>query len=273
MNPAAPLLDTYEQRVLDRLLQWRDEPPSLLTRGFARLSNPATRAVQFLVPETAIQASLQAANTLAVRLADQRSVLKMAGAADLDELHAASLARCDEVASGLRLKAMGLAAGGGAVTGVAGAPGWVLDIPALLTLALRTIHRTGLAYGYDTLLAEQRPYAIGVFSLASANSFEEKRDALLALQQAGREPDMAAWRDGLERAAQRELSKSAAVFSLQNLARQLGLNLGRRKAATAIPVLGALVGAAVNAWYLHDLAKTACCAFQARRLAELGHPL
>jgi hypothetical protein len=271
MAAASDSLDDYEQRVLDELLRWEQAPPPFLARGFARLSNPATRALQLLVPVGAIRMSLETANAVAARLADERSVLELAGATELGDLRAAGLARCDALAAEVRFKAMGLAAGGGALTGVAGAPGLMLDVPALLTLALRTIHRTGLCYGYRLDEPGQRPYAIGVFSLASANSMDEKKEALLALRHAGRAPDVAAWRDGLERAAQRELSKSAAVFSLQNLAHRLGLNLGRRKAAATIPILGAAVSAVVNAWYLNELATTARFAFQSRRLMDGGH--
>jgi hypothetical protein len=182
----------------------------------------------------------------------------------------ADLARCDELVQRVQWQATGIAAGSGALTGLAGLAGMVADVPALLTLSLHTIHRIGICYGYDTLGEAERPYAVGVFALASANTMEEKQDALRALDEAGGQPDVAAWRDGLERAAQRELSKNAAVLTLHNLARQLGINLGRRKAATALPVLGALVGGVVNAWYLRDLSGAARHAFQSRRLRERG---
>lgn len=262
-------LSAYDKQQLERLRAWQDQPPGWLTRHFAQASGPVTRLAQALVPVPALRLALGGANTLAARMTRIEAVLRAADASDLAELRHARLARCDALAERIRRQAVGLSAAGGAITGMAGAPGLVLDVPALLTLSLHTIHRTGLCYGYDSLGQSGQPYAIGVFALASANTMEEKRAALEALRHA-EEPDEAAFRDGLERAAQREISKGAAIFSLHNLARQLGLNLARRKAASALPILGAVVGGAINAWYLHDLAQTARYAFLARRFAGRG---
>ncbi|MGH8454052.1 MAG: EcsC family protein [Nevskiales bacterium] len=264
-----PSLTPYEQRQLERLREWQAQPPGWLTRRFAQAAGPASHLAQRLVPVSALKFALNGATTLAARLTSTEVVLRDAGVAALAELQTAELSRCDALAERIRRQAVGLSAAGGALAGVAGAPGLVLDVPALLTLSLHTIQRTGLCYGYDSLDQTEQPYAIGVFALASANTLEEKRVALEALRRSD-EPDESAFRDGLERAAQRELSKSAAVFSLQNLARQLGLNLTRRKTASAVPLLGAVVGGAVNAWYLHDLAQTARYAFHARRFAQQG---
>jgi hypothetical protein len=65
---------------------------------------------------------------------------------------------------------------------------------------------------------------------------------------------------------EREIAKEATVYSLQNLARAIGVNLGKRKIAGSVPVLGIAVGAAVNAWYLSDVATAARHTFQERWL-------
>jgi hypothetical protein len=263
-------LTPYEQEQLARLREWQSQPPGgWFTRRLAGTTGPVAQMAQKLVPVSALRLALTGANSLAARLTDTQAVLRAAGAADLSELRAAGLERCDTLTDRIRRQAMALSAAGGAVAGVAGAPGLVLDVPALLTLALHTIQRTGLCYGYDSLDDTERPFAIGVFALASANTIEEKRDALEALR-AQREPDAAAFRDGLERAAQREFGKHAAVFSLNNLAHKLGLNLARRKAAGVVPVLGAVIGGVVNASYLNDLARSTRFAYHARRFAERG---
>jgi hypothetical protein len=266
----ASALSPYEQRQLQRLREWQARvPEGWLMRRLSSASGPVAQLAQKLVPVSALQLALTGANTLAARLASTEAVLRAAGVNELSELRQAPLERCDALADRIRRQAVGLSAAGGALAGVAGAPGLVLDVPALLTLALHTIQRTGLCYGYDSLADAERPFAIGVFALASANTLEEKRAALEALR-AQREPDEAAFRDGLERAAQREFGKHAAVFSLNNLAQKLGLNLARRKAAGIVPVLGAVIGGAVNASYLNDLAHSARYAFHARRFADRG---
>jgi hypothetical protein len=259
----------YEQQQLEQLRVWQTQPPGWLTRHLAQASGPLARFAQTLIPVSALKLALTGANAAAARLANTDRILQLADAASLDELRTAELERCDALAQKVRWQSVGVSAAGGMATGVAGAPGLVLDVPALLTVALHNIHRTGLCYGYDSLAQAERPYAIAVFALASANTLEEKQLALEALREA-QAPDEAAFRDGVERAAQREVGKGAAIYSLNNLAKQLGLNLGRRKAAGALPILGAVVGATVNAWYLNDLAQTSRYAFLLRRFADKG---
>jgi hypothetical protein len=58
------------------------------------------------------------------------------------------------------------------------------------------------------------------------------------------------------------------VFSVQNLAGKLGINIGKRKAAEALPIFGALVGGSVNAWYLRDVTRCARYVFQERWLTQ-----
>src|SRR3546814_14944069 len=101
------------------------------------------------------------------------------------------------------------------------------DIPTLLALALRTIHRTAYCYGEDWRAPERRGLAIGVFALAPANTLEEK--------QAGWEAwcDSAdlfaeAWRDGVDRAAERPLAKGAWTLRIKSRADRIGFNMARR---------------------------------------------
>jgi hypothetical protein len=252
----------YERERLAKIRYWQTAGPDWGTRLLARPTSIAAKMVQTVVPVSAIQAALHGLNNVAERLSDQRSVIKRAGVADLAALREQPLQACDQLVQRVTRRAMGMGAGSGAVFGVVGAAGLVGDVPTLLTLALRTIHRIGLCYGEET----SRDLAIGVFALASANTAAEKSEAILALRDNGLGLHAAAARDGLERAAERELAKEAAVFSLQTLAQRIGVQIGKRKAGSLIPVLGAVVGSAVNAWYLRDVAQVAQYMFQERWL-------
>lgn len=259
------MLNPYEQQQFDRLRRWQAEAPGWGARLMAKPGGQIAKAVQTFVPDAALKAALEGANALADKLASERSILKRAKLQSLNELRMQPLETCDGLAKSERRRAMAMAAGGGALFGFAGVFGLAADVPTLLTLALRAIHRTGLCYGEDALMDARRRMALGVFALASANSAEEKQSALTALHSpAG--ADAMALREGLERAAERELAKEAATFSLQTLASRIGVNLGRRKAAGAVPVLGMAIGAVVNAGYLNDVAQAAQFVFQERWL-------
>ena len=262
------MLTAYEQKILKELRDWQAEMPGWGTRLLAKPGSKVANVVQVLIPPAALRAALEGADRLARKLSDQRSILKRAGVASLAELRERPLETNDRLALSVSRRALALGGAAGAVFGIAGAAGLVADIPTLLTLAFRTIYRTGLCYGEELPEAGTRRIGIGIFALVSANSMEEKQAALTALQSEGEGMADAAWRDGVERVTERELAKEATIFSLQNLARSIGLNLGQRKAAGSIPVLGAAVGGAVNAWYLNDVARTARYVFQERWLRD-----
>jgi hypothetical protein len=257
----------YEQKALKQLRAWQLEPPGWGSRLLAKPGSKVAEVVQVLVPTTALRAALTGADRLGRKLSDERSLLRRAGAANLPALRAQPLEALDKLSRSVSRRALALGGATGAVFGVAGAAGLVADVPTLLTLAMRTIHRIGLCYGEKPAADDERSLALGIFALVSANSADEKRFALEALR-AGAGQFEAAWRDGVERVTERELAKEATVYSLQNLARAIGLNLGKRKAAGTIPVVGAAVGAAVNAWYLGDVAQAARFTFQERWLRE-----
>lgn len=268
----SPLTD-YEAAQLRQIRSWQNEEPGWGTRLLAKPGSKVAGAVQALVPEEALRAALDGVNRVAEKLSDERPILKRAKLDELGELRRNGLDLCDTLMRTEQRRAMALAGVGGAAFGIAGAAGMVADVPALIALALRTIHRVGLCYGEDLRRPQARRLAIGVFALASANSLDEKKTAVAALRDfESHSLDEAAWRDGVERAAERELAKEAAVFSLNNLAGKLGINLGQRKAAGVMPVLGALVGGSVNAWYLYDVAQVSRYVFQERWLADKHSP-
>jgi hypothetical protein len=255
----------YEHKTLKQLRAWQAEPPGWGTRLLAKPGSKVAEVVQVLVPPGALRAALSGADRLGRKLSDERSILQRAGVASLADMREQPLDACDRLARTVSRRASALGGATGAVFGIAGAAGLVADVPALLTLALRTIHRIGFCYGEPAAPDDERRLAIAIFALVSANSADEKAAALAALRADGALLD-AAWRDGVERVTERELAKEATVYSLQNLARAIGVNLGQRKIAGSVPVLGAAVGGAVNAWYLADVGQIARYVFQERWL-------
>ena len=67
---------------------------------------------------------------------------------------------------------------------------------------------------------------------------------------------------------QESLGKETVLLLIQRLARQVGINLTKRKVLEMVPGLGALVGAAMNGNYLQDVGWTARWKFQSRWLRE-----
>ena len=237
VDPVVPI----SQR-LAAIRAWEAAPPTAGLRGRGgisnRLSSALTGTLKHAIPVAAIETALGTASDLALRSSARQGLCKRAGVAAIEDIRGLPLERSDALARHIKHRAMALAAGSGAATGVGGAALIAADIPALLT-------------------EEEKQAAI---------------QALRATAPGAPLPSLAeaAWREGVERLSERELTKQALAYSVHNLARQLGVNLAKRKAAAAVPVLGAVIGGSVNAWTIHDLARSTQFAFQAWRLGHWG---
>jgi hypothetical protein len=73
-----------------------------------------------------------------------------------------------------------------------------------------------------------------------------------------------------EKAAASQLSKEASILAIKNLAKQLGVNITKRKALASIPFIGAAIGGSVNGWYIKEVGRAARRSFQERWLIENG---
>ncbi|MBA4284276.1 MAG: hypothetical protein C0434_01935 [Xanthomonadaceae bacterium] len=255
----------YEREQLARITEWRNESPDFFSQALGRALSPAARAVQRSIPVDWLRSALKGVQRTSARMADRRSILRAAEVDDLAALRAGPLETCDKVAGRVGRRGAALAGGSGALFGIAGAAGLVADVPTLLVQAFRVIHRTGLCYGEDCAEEGLQRLPVAIFALASANTLEERQAALAAIEHDASASD-AAIRDGLERAAERELAKEATVFSISNLSSAIARRLGLAKAGGSLPLMGAFVGAAVNAWYLNEVAHAARAAFQLRWL-------
>lgn len=265
-------MNAYEKAQWARIRAWQLEPPPPVTRWLGKAAGPGRQAVQDMLPAEVVSAALSGVQFAAARLAGRSSILRRAGVDDLQALRRGDLAVCDELARQIRQRAVLVGSGGGALFGMAGSVGLVADVPSLLLLSFRTVYRLAYCYGEDLDADNNQALAAAIFALASANSVADKQLGLAALREPLHcDPSDAAWRDGLQRAAERELAKDAAMISLRKMSSQLGRRLGWRKAAGALPFAGAVIGGSVNGWYLHDLSQVASICFQARWLLR-RHP-
>lgn len=266
-------LSEYEHAQIAAIEAWRAEAPSIATQTLVRVLSPAVFLVDKLIPAGAFERAIEGARWTAEQLTDQRDVLQRAGVASLSELRTtAALDRCDALAQSVERWALSLAAGEGALTGAAGAWGMALDIPAAITLAYRSIYKIGTCYGYDPAQLDQG-IVHGVLAASGANTMQEKIAALACLSAIRGALHQQSWTMLANKAAEHAFSREGAIIAARSLARQLGINLTKRKALQAIPVIGAAVGASVNAWYMRDVTTAARRTFQLRWLTERGKAL
>lgn len=272
MNPAA-----MDATLLDVVLSWRDQPAHPDLRGLPTLNVPVLSRVTQAIPPQAIRRALATAYAASLRLSSREALLSDLKADSLESVRGRPLEQRDAAAQRTAQRAGWLAGGSGAVLGLAGAAGLVADMPALLLIGLRSVLRIGYCYGEETSPA----LAAALFALAAADTESEKS---LAWQAALTSPggaltlpqdavSEAAVRDGLERAAERELAKQALTGSMQRLSATLVQRLGLKKATGAMPLLGAVVGGVVNLRFVYLLSQAARMVFLARALHAAGVPM
>lgn len=261
-------LTPYEDEQNQAIKAWEKQEPSVLAKAGGVIAQPVAWFVNKIIPKKVLEGALSACNAAGGALADKGDILRDGGVTVIGELKTKDLALSDKLANGVHNWAIGLATAEGAGAGYFGLGGMLVDIPTLITLAYRTMHKIGLCYGYECTSYEDKMFLNFIISSASANSVEEKALCVVGLQQLNVLIAKTTWRKMAEKAAANKMSKEAVVMFIRAFAKSLGINLTKRKALQAIPVVGGVVGAAMNASFIQDVAWAARRNFQKRWLME-----
>ena len=265
-------MSTYEKRQLSEIRAYQNQKPSVVTEGLSLLGKPLEILTGLLIPEQVIQAVLNGANATAEFLADEKDIIRDGKVKNIEELRYKSLEISDEMANEVHNWAIALAIAEGGATGMWGAAGMAADIPAILTLALRTIHKIGLCYGYKADTVEDKEFVLSVMSLAGSNSMKEKNQVLLQLKML--EATLrknALWvieRKAAKQMADKTVGNELIIKMIRDVCKQLGINFSKRKAMQVIPIVGAGVGAAMNGSFIRDIGYAARRQFQERWLVD-----
>lgn len=222
-----------------------------LGKGFEALTGPVGRAVASVVPPETL--------TKALTMADQaaaKTVLAGLSGHDRDDI-----AACEVAALSVQKWAAGTNAASGAAAGWFGGVGAAADIPATIALAARTVQATGAAYGFVDDNEQERAFRLMVLDVATTMAGEGRDARLSGLR------DMV---DVLQApGVKASVDKAGAWVTdkvVERIARQLGVNIASRKTGALVPMVGAAVGAAVNASFQTDVARAARYAYRLRWL-------
>lgn len=139
----------------------------------------------------------------------------------------------------------------GAAGGFGGLPTALAEIPVTTTLLLRVIEGVAAEHGFDPAEDNVRFDCVQVF--ASAGPLDHDDDADIAFL-----------------SARMALSGTAMQALITRVAPRLGVVMGQKLAAQAVPVLGAVAGAATNYAYTRYYTEMAQVHFGLRRLAIDG---
>jgi len=233
------------------------EDVAALREAWLRLERPsfAARATHYL--GAPLEAGFQ-------RLAPGlRTRLEKATDAALERALSAAVASLDPLpASVARHRAMSI--GLGAAGGFFGPPGLVLELPMTTVLLLRTIADTARREGEDLGELDARLACLEIFALGSPSSADDAAETGFFELRAALAVELA--RGGGPLAALRGGANPAAATLVQALARRFGVAVSQKAAARAVPVIGAITAAGLNALFFEHYLDVARGHFVRRRL-------
>lgn len=258
------ILNDYEKKQIEKIKEWKRTEPSVISKALETVAKPLSWAAGKVIPEAAIKKSLEFSNEIAAFLVDKTEITNAAAIKRINELREATLECCDQLSARVKKEAVASAVIEGGGTGILGLLGIAIDIPVLVTIALRTIYRVGLCYGYEMDKEEDHEFVIGILSSTSANTALEKLTALTYMKRFQRTVSILSAKIIAEKLAEKNVGREAGRVTVQSLSKQLGVNLTKRKMLTSVPVIGAVVGGTVNGWYMSDVAVAAIRIFQER---------
>lgn len=145
------------------------------------------------------------------------------------------------------------AAVAGVLGGLGGLATTLVDLPVTTTLILRSIQQIAAGYGEDLAAPEVRNQCLMVFALGGPLPDDDDQAAGL-------------W------TARLALTGQAAAALIRAIAPRFGLVAGEKVLAQAVPVLGAVAGAAINATYTEYYQTMAHVHFRLRRLERVHDP-
>lgn len=256
----------YEKRQARDIIKWKKEEPGVISKVFGVVVYPLAWLVDKVVPRAAVRAALDFVSSAGGWLADTKDIMREGGVSEIVQLRSKNLKMSDDMADEVHNWAIGFATVEGAATGAFGILAAPIDVPAIMTIATRTIHKIGLCYGYET--KKDKDFVLGILAASGANEMTEKVAALAVLRSVEVTIAKQTWKRIAQIAAERQVSKEAGIIAIKNLAKQIGINLTKRKALAAIPFIGAAVGGSVNGWYVKEVGWAARRAFQERWLVD-----
>lgn len=258
----------YEQQQCTEIDKWKSTKPNVVNQAIGRLLKPLIWVLVKVVPDKAIEGAITAAYKAAEFLTDKDDIIRDAQITEISELKHKDLELSDRLANEVHNWAIGVAGAEGAATGAAGLLGMAVDIPALITMSFRVIHKIGICYGYEATTEADKNYILQIFSAAGSNTMQEKQAAILILRQATQAIAKTTWKGMAQKAANNKFCVEGGILAVKAVAKKFGINITKRKALQTIPGLGALIGGSMNLSLVNDIAWAARCMYQERWLID-----
>jgi hypothetical protein len=249
----------YERRAFEQIDALKNPERSRARAAFDRLQAPVVNAAASALDNRVGALSARLVQALIEKLDETASWSVRSGAIytafaeagcaveDAHGIHGLELCEVDRVVDGLDAKSEWLALATGAGAGALGLAGAALDIPGLVGIALRTITAYATYYGFDPSIDDEKALSLLLLATASAMTFEHRQAAMKEVSKVS-----LALSSGDPRIRSQRL---LSMRMMTSVSATLGARFVRDKPAQAVPLLGAVVGAATDAWFVRTVAR------------------
>jgi hypothetical protein len=253
MSAPNPRLTDYEAGVLREVEEWKAKPLHPVAKAIGKAMGPVDAAMERWIIRGPVLKALEGGMAAAMdagswsvshdrvldsfredgyelsSLADIRRSIPM----EVIDRKVAAVARGYKAAIG----GEGMAAGGASTFGPwFGAGALAGDVVLVTTGSCRSIAHISAYYGYDASLLHERRFAMTVLGVAGALTETGKAAALAEISRVSAQlPTKKSWED---------LSKSALVKTMQQIAKAFGIRLTKAKLAQVIALWGSRSGVA-----------------------------
>ncbi len=261
----------YEARQVTRIRKWQRRRPGWIARTVSYLTSPVVWLLRSIIPHGAVEATLHGNLRLARGWARERVTLHALGASSFAELTTADLLHSDRAVRKIHRRAIYLASGMGFVAGLFGFLALPVSMAGAMNIALRTIHRIGLCYGYAAPTEAEQLFVYYTLSLAGNRTPAEKAESLRAMRELQATIDASAAEDlAADGTLHPTVRHKAFKVAHHDFSREITKQLVQVRLLTAIPVIGAVIGIIVDAGYIRSVGWAARHAYQLRWLHDRG---
>jgi hypothetical protein len=264
----------FEAKQVARIQYWRARRLGRLARLTGWATAPIVLALRVIIPHAAVEATLHGNIVVARGWARERATLRSLGAASFAELTGIELLQADRAVRKVQSRATWMAAGIGMVSGVFGIFALPVGMAATLNLALRTIHRVGLCYGYTAPTEAEHLFVYYTLSLAGNRAPEDKAVSLEAMRELQAKIALATpaatETPTAGEAVDHTVRQHAFGIAHHDFSREITKQLVIVRLLTAIPGIGAVMGLIVDTSYMRSVGRAARHSYQLRWLRERG---
>jgi EcsC protein family len=259
-------LTPYEAKQVALIAAWKARQPGLMGRTLATLRRPVAALSDKLVPAELARTMFARVHRAADWRQGRDAVQRSLGIDHLGELYDGPLEQCDELVKKTATISREIITSESLLAGAGGVATELLELPAEIMLALRTVHRVAACYGYPLDHPQDEALVMAIIGLSLLNDPADRLSASRSIR--GLE-------DGtLTRGDEQRLARTAETRLKDevgdDLVQQIGSELVEEKVEEGIPFLGAAVGLMLDNAFIGGVEKAAQFTFQERWLREHG---